>query len=547
MTAGLLEAFERIGAAAEGHLPQTHAAGLAIGVTDRSELLGVVVRGFADVASGSPVRPETRFEIGSISKQFASVVCLQEVDAGRLDLHARVNELLPWIDLPEPFGPITLHHLLTHTSGLAIGMEESPTGPGAASLLRTIAPTVAPGERFWYSNDGYKLVGMVLERISGMPIHDLLRERLFVPLGMRSTDGSITNETRLDCATGYEPAFDDRPPSLSHPLVPARWTVSNTADGSIVSNVSDMCAWARVLLGHGTCAVGAEEVRLISDDAWDLFTTGYVEGDLSHSRYGYGINVRTRDGRSMLAHSGGMVGYTAYLQVDLDSGVGICVLQNGSGDKERLVNYGLDVAAAAIAGVELPEVPEMPSANAIPGAASFVGSYEGDGRIRLEPSGEGLRLVEGPLAVQLERWPDKADAFLVPQPIWDKHLLKAVRSENGRVTELTHGARRFVPEGRSLPPADEPEPEWLFYPGLYRSNNPWAPVARVYLCAGRLHLEWPGEFTDEVDGELIPLEGGWFAVDEEWRPQRLRFHDIRAGLATILEFNGGRWYRSFED
>ena len=82
---GLAEAFERIGSALEHHLPVSHAAGAAIAVTDRHETLGVVVRGFADVASGAPVRPETRFMIGSISKSFAAIVVLQEVEAGHLD------------------------------------------------------------------------------------------------------------------------------------------------------------------------------------------------------------------------------------------------------------------------------------------------------------------------------------------------------------------------------------------------------------------------------------------------------------------------------
>jgi D-alanyl-D-alanine carboxypeptidase len=159
---GLAQAFDRIGEALERHLPVTHAAGVALVVTDPEETLGVAVRGFADVASGIPIRPETRFMIGSISKSFAAIVVLQEVEAGRLDLHASVNELLPWLELPEPFGPITLHHLLTHTSGLAAGTEDAPTALGAALRLRDVPPTFPPGERFWYSNDGYKLAGLVL-------------------------------------------------------------------------------------------------------------------------------------------------------------------------------------------------------------------------------------------------------------------------------------------------------------------------------------------------------------------------------------------------
>src|ERR671914_3045621 len=102
----------------------------------------------AEVASATPVRPETRFEIGSISKSFAAIIAMQEVEAGRLDLHAPISQLLPWLELDQPFGPITPHHLLTHSSGLAIGTEESPTGEGALWILRRVPPTFPPGERF---------------------------------------------------------------------------------------------------------------------------------------------------------------------------------------------------------------------------------------------------------------------------------------------------------------------------------------------------------------------------------------------------------------
>ena len=138
--AGLQDAFERIGAGLEHHLESSHAAGAVLAVTDGEEILGVAVRGLADVAAGTPVRAETRFQIGSISKSFAAIVALQEADAGRLDLHVSVNEILPWLGLPEPFGPITLHHLMQHTSGLGVGEEDAPTLAGALWLLRDSPP-----------------------------------------------------------------------------------------------------------------------------------------------------------------------------------------------------------------------------------------------------------------------------------------------------------------------------------------------------------------------------------------------------------------------
>ena len=254
---GMQDAFDRIGAALEHHLESSHAAGAVLAVTDREEVLGVAVRGMADVAAGTAVRPETRFQIGSISKSFSGIVVMQEVEAGRLDLHVSVNEILPWLELPEPFGPITLHHLMQHTAGLAIGEEDAPTLAGALWLLRGVPPTTAPGERFWYSNDGWKIVGACLEHVTGMPIHDLLAERVLGPLGMRDSVALIDDAEYLRTAVGYVPTRWDRPPQLRHPLSPADRIVSNTADGSIVSTAIDMAAYARLLLARGDVPDGS--------------------------------------------------------------------------------------------------------------------------------------------------------------------------------------------------------------------------------------------------------------------------------------------------
>ena len=221
---GLAEAFERIGLALEHHLEHSHAAGAALAVTDGEEILGVAVRGLADVAAGTPVRPETRFQIGSISKSFAGIVALQEAEAGRLDLHVSVNEILPWLDLPEPFGPITLHHLMTHTSGLAIGTEDAAHACTARSgSLRTLPPTTAPrGARSGTPTTAGRSSAPCLEHVTGMPVTDLLMERV---LGPRRACGrarpSITDEARQDwpwatsrcCRTGrHSSVIRWRPP-----------------------------------------------------------------------------------------------------------------------------------------------------------------------------------------------------------------------------------------------------------------------------------------------------------------------------------------------
>jgi D-alanyl-D-alanine carboxypeptidase len=544
---GLREAFDRIGAALERHLTVTHAAGAVLAVTDREEILGVAVRGMADAAAGTPVRPETRFQIGSISKSFAAIVALQEAEAGRLDLHVSVNELLPWLELPEPFGPITLHHLLTHTSGLAIGEDEAPTLLGALHLARGVPPTFPPGAHYWYSNDGYKIVGACLERVTGMAMPELLRDRIFGPAGMTSAEGAITDDVRTDLATGYEPLYSDRPPQLGHPLVPAPWIVSNTADGSIVSDVIDMSAYARLLLAGGDVPDGRGG-RVLSESMFERMTAPLVD-DGDGDSYGYGVWTEEVDGCRWIAHSGGMVGYTAYLAVSPDEGLGCVILQNGDGSMRMVLAHALAVVRASLAGDAPPDPWEPPAPTSIPAAAEFAGRYEGDdGRvIELVEEDDGLLLRVGPVSVRLERDPlsDPTDMLLVPHPALDRSALWFGRNPDGRVVEAFHARTWFVREGTETePPGPVPE-AWRAHPGTYRSDNPWSRVLRVLLRKGRLELEFPCVPGDRLsDGVLTPLDDGSFSVGEPWTPRRLRFEGNADGRSEVAVFNGVRWYRA---
>ena len=266
----------------------------------------------ADVASAAPVRPETRFQIGSISKSFAAIVAMQEVDAGRLDLHVSVNELLPWLAAPRAVrsdhdaSPAHAHRRAAHRDGGRTRFRGRAAAPPHRTRRR--AP---PGERFHYSNDGYKIVGAVLEDLTGLPIHELLRDRLLGPLGMTSSVAAITDDIWTDHATGYEPMLTDRPAQLRHPLVPAPRIVSNTADGSIVSTVVDMCAYARLLLARGDRPDGRGG-RILSEEGFARLMATRSR-TVSTAPTATGCGTRTSTGRTWLGHTGGMVGYTALL------------------------------------------------------------------------------------------------------------------------------------------------------------------------------------------------------------------------------------------
>lgn len=547
---GLREAFDHVGAALERHLTASHAAGAALAITDREEILGIAVRGMADAASATPVRPETRFQIGSISKSFAAIVAMQEVEAGRLDLHVSVNVLLPWLRLPEPFGPITMHHLLTHTSGLQAGMEDALGLAGATQILRTQPATAPPGERFSYSNDGYKIVGAVLEDLTGSPIHELIRDRLLQPLGMTASSAAITEDVWTDLATGYEPMFTDRPAQLRHPLLPATRIVSNTADGSIVSNVVDMCAYARLLLARGDRPDGRGD-RILSEDGFTRLMASAVD-DGEHGRYGYGLWEEEVDGHIWFGHTGGMVGYTATAIVTEEEGLGCVLLQNGGGGRQLVVAAALEAVRAGLSGDALPAPWAPPAATAIPAGGEFVGAYVGidGGSLDVSEEDDGLAITIGSEGARLERDPllrDPGTTFLVAHPVLERFAVEFRRDAEGRVIGAFHGGTWF---GRAEIGSDEVEPmpeDWRRHPGLYRSDDPWYTVLRIVERKGRMTIIWPTDPTGEDGGELVPLGDGSFAVGDPALPRRVRFEGDIRGMTAVTVVNGGRWYRSFEE
>jgi D-alanyl-D-alanine carboxypeptidase len=418
--------------------------------------------------------------------------------------------------------------------------------------LKTNPPTTKPGERWLYSNDGWKVVGACLEEVTGEPMHELLQTRVFDPLGMRDSGGKIDDVTYLNVAVAYEPLYSDRPVQLRHPLVPAHRIVSNTADGSIISNVLDMSAYARLFLARGDVP-GHDGKRMLSEESFEAWIEQRVPDD-EGGTYGYGLWSEEYDGATWIAHSGGMVGYTAMFAVSPADGLGCMVMQNGYGEGLRnLVRSAFACVRASLRGEDLPRVVVPPAATAIPKAADYAGTYTGDdGRVfDVEADADGVRLTAGPVTVMLERDPllDPTDAFVVPHDALERFPLVFRRDAQGTVVEAFHGPTWFRNDRYAGPEPSEVPEEWRRYVGFYRSNDPWAPTLRVYVRKGVLAIEWPASATDDADeNELVALDGGWFATGSEREPGRIRFLGNGAGgKAVVAEYNGGNWFRSFEE
>jgi CubicO group peptidase (beta-lactamase class C family) len=325
--------------------------GLVLGVTDRRQTLTVVAEGVADTASRSPMTTASPLQIGSISKSFAALCLMQEVEAGRAALDHPVTRHLPWFAFGDA-DAITLEQLLLHTAGLPCGNEPAPPSVAQIALLEGERPVWAPGDRHWYSNSGYATLGLVLESLTGMTAAETVRRRLFEPLGMHGAIAAIGYDDRLRMPAGHEPLRPDRRWHPGEPVAPAPWTVSESADGSICADAEDMLRYARMLIADGAGIVAPSSFRRMTES---------LVPDGEGGEYGYALERRMVDGRPAIGHSGGMVGFHADLVVDASAGLGVIAMVNGPGGAGETALHALRVLRADSEGAAVPELPRLPA------------------------------------------------------------------------------------------------------------------------------------------------------------------------------------------
>lgn len=255
------------------------------------------VTGAADEATGVPCTPATRFQIASISKQMAGVAVLLLAERGVLRLTDPVTRWLP--DPPPAWSGITLHHLLTHTSGLGHWPEypavdlAGPAEPDALlAAFAAVPPLFRPGAGWHYSSPGYVLLARTVERAADRPYADFLADEVFAPLGMA---GSFAGPAggRPDVAVGHE---GGRP-------VPS-WDLATVSlgAGDVWCTGADLLAWLDVPRRGGLLAP-ASRVAL---------TAPHAPTGRPGEAYGYGFFVGPLAGRRAVHHSGDNGGYKAF-------------------------------------------------------------------------------------------------------------------------------------------------------------------------------------------------------------------------------------------
>jgi CubicO group peptidase (beta-lactamase class C family) len=269
--------------------------------------------GMANIQEGIPVRPETNFRLASLSKQFTAMCILMLVDRGELSLDDSLTDIFP--DFP-PYGSgITITHLLQHTSGLPdyepFVPADSPVqvlDAGVLDLMRGQYRTdFEPGSAHRYSNSGYAVLAMIVERKSGESYPEFLRKNIFEPLGMRNTvahqEGVSTVSNR---AFGYHVTADGVEFSDQSP-----WSAV-LGDGGIYTSAVDLTLWDAALYKND----------LISEQLKHQAFTPFLED------YGFGWRIDRYAGHLRMHHSGSTVGFRNFIQRFPDDRLTVIVLSN---------------------------------------------------------------------------------------------------------------------------------------------------------------------------------------------------------------------------
>jgi CubicO group peptidase (beta-lactamase class C family) len=509
--------IREIDAFVERHIREMGAPGLTLGLADRNGPIAVRTYGHTDVKTGRPVSPDDLFEIGSITKSFVALCALQLREQGKLDLDRPIREYLPWLRIESKYEPITVHHLLSHTSGL----------PNPLYLPdETLWTAHPPGEHFHYCNVGYEILGLLLVGLDGRPLRDLFRARIFEPLGMTASEGVISHEIRPRLALSYWPVYDDRPFQRHGPLAEAPNLAVDNAAGCIASTPRDMALYVKMLLNQGQ--------PLISKESFALFTKPAIPApdfgkDVS---YGYGIAIQPVEGRTILRHTGGMVSFSSAMHVDLDTGVGAfaSVNANLAGYRPNAVaGYALAALRAARGGQPIPPAPEFDDPYKNPNAADYAGTFTApDGRkLEIAAAGDRLELVHKGERLALERL--APDTFWAPDPAFALFPL-AFERDADKVAEVSYGGDWYAGERYRGPRNFKTPPEYQAYAGHYRNEDPWMGSLRVFVKKGALLV---------AGAPLVPLGNGLFRIgDEEHEPDRIRFEEVVNGKALRADLSG---------
>ncbi|MCX7746024.1 MAG: serine hydrolase [Clostridia bacterium] len=274
--------------------------------------------GMADFDKGIRNKNTTRFGVGSVSKQFTAMAIMQLFEKGKLKLDDKLSKYYKNIKGSES---ITIHHLLTHSSGIVDFsdlLEYVTTGNSIKSvddLIKIIKDkplNFKPGTKYQYCNAGYVILTGIIEKVSGLKYENYLSKYIFKPLGMKDSGVFIARNTNcLKGTTGYTGFLDVTPVYDDFALY------TSYGAGAIYSTVEDLYKWSQALYTE----------KLLKKKNLDLMFKGHMKINSTYS-YGYGFVINSSPYGQQIFHNGATLSYTSYLTRYTDKKLTIIVLSN---------------------------------------------------------------------------------------------------------------------------------------------------------------------------------------------------------------------------
>jgi len=353
--------------------------------------------GLANAEHEIPNTPETKFRLGSITKQFTATAILILQDQGKLKVADLIGKYLS--DAPKAWEKVTIHHLLTHTSGIPSytddasymkSMTKPETVESMIARFKDKPLAFEPGSKFHYDNSGYFLLGAIIDKVSGKPYEAFLKEAIFEPLGMTNTGYDRHATVLPKRASGYD--------RLGDGLVNAPYLDMNQpyAAGSLYSTVGDLFKWDRAL------KVG----KPVSKAAMAAMFTPFKDN------YAYGWAVGDHKGHKQIGHGGGINGFATDFERYPEDDVCVAVLCN-------VVPANPGKVSRDLAGIVFGETVALPKARVVAKVDpkiydEYVGTYQLAPTFALTITREGDRLITQATGQQrIEIFPESEAKFFL--------------------------------------------------------------------------------------------------------------------------------------
>jgi CubicO group peptidase (beta-lactamase class C family) len=430
--------------------------GAQLAVLDGDEIVETAA-GVLSLRTNCPVTPDALFLPGSIGKLYTATLIMMLVDAGQLELDAPLRSYLPTFAVQdeEAAARVTLRHLLTHTSGFD-GDHFTDTGRGDDALARYVdgcadLPQIADPGTFWsYSNSSYAILGRVVEAVTGQTFEDVLRERIFTPLGLEHTVSFADQAIAHPVSVGHV----DDPENPGQLIVSPTWGLYRAfgpMGSAIVASAGDVLRFVSLHVDGGRELLDSELVSAMQEEYVRL-----VDDSLLGGSWGLGWNLDRWGEHRIIGHDGNSIGQNAFMRVAPDARFGFCLQTNVSSALSLYVEVASWLFGERLGVTPRPDPATLDDAK-VADPDRYAGTYEREGlRVEVTPTDDkqlvatllSTRDVEGLSFPPMENLPlrpvDRKDSFFLKVPVADADLLAVFfnpDSEDGPPTYMHYGGR----------------------------------------------------------------------------------------------------------